>query len=127
VRQARLARATATPDSHDVIRYGQAPLAVLLASAPDAAGGIARAVLGPVLALPAPACEVLLGTLRAWFAADSATSAAGANLHVHRNTVRYRLRRLEELTGRSLARPTDVAELHLALEAVRIGSRGTPQ
>jgi PucR C-terminal helix-turn-helix domain len=49
-----------------------------------------------------------------------ATSAAAAKLHVHRNTVRYRLRRLEELTDRSLSRPIGVAELHLALEAIRI-------
>jgi len=41
-------------------------------------------------------------------------------LHVHRNTVRYRLRRVEELTGRDLTQPIGVAELHLALEAARI-------
>jgi DNA-binding PucR family transcriptional regulator len=45
---------------------------------------------------------------------------AAAKLHVHRNTVHYRLRRVAELTGRSLAEPTGVAELHLALEATRI-------
>jgi DNA-binding PucR family transcriptional regulator len=49
-----------------------------------------------------------------------ATAAAAEKLHLHRNTVRYRLRRVEELTGRSLAEPTGVAELHLALEAARI-------
>jgi DNA-binding PucR family transcriptional regulator len=65
----------------------------------------------------------MLGTLRAWFAAQGATSAAAAELHVHRNTVRYRLRRLEDLTGRSLSQPTGIAELHLALEATRIRRR----
>ena len=120
LRQARLAYAAGTPGSRDVVRYEQVPIAVLLASAPDAAAGVAHAILGPVLALPAPECELLIGTLRAWFADDGATSAAAAKLHVHRNTVRYRLRRIEELTGRSLVRPTGVAELHLALEAARI-------
>jgi hypothetical protein len=120
LRQARLASATASPASHDIVRYEHVPVAVLLASAADAAGNVARAILGPVLALPSAECEMLLGTLRAWFAEDGATSTAAERLHVHRNTVRYRLRRVEELTGRSLSRPTGVAELHLALEAARI-------
>jgi hypothetical protein len=120
LRQARLASATAAAASHDVVRYERVPIAVLLASAVDAAGAVARTILGPVLALPAAECDLLLGTLRAWYAEDGATSAAAERLHVHRNTVRYRLRRVEELTGRSLTRPTGVAELHLALEAARI-------
>ena len=116
LRQARLAATGAD----GVARYGEVPVATLLASAPDEAATVVRSVLGPVLALPAVESDVLLGTLRAWFAADGATSTAAVELHVHRNTVRYRLRRLEELTGRSLARPAGVAELHLALEAARI-------
>jgi hypothetical protein len=120
LRQARLAYTAASPTGTDPVRYERVPVAVLLASAPDAAAGVAQAVLGPVLALPAPECDLLLATLRAWFADEGATSEAAAKLHLHRNTVRYRLRRLEELTGRSLSRPTGVAELHLALEATRI-------
>jgi hypothetical protein len=120
LRQARLAYAAATPPGHDLVRYEQVPVAVLLASAPDAATTVAQTILGPVLALPAPECDILLTTLRVWFAEEGSTSAAAVKLHVHRNTVRYRLRRLESLTGRSLARPTGVAELHLALQATRI-------
>ncbi|GAA4256287.1 PucR family transcriptional regulator [Dactylosporangium darangshiense] len=120
LRQARLAYATGAQTERGVIRYEQVPIAVLLASAPDAAANVAHAVLGPVLALPAQECQLLLATLRAWFAEDGATSAAAAKLYLHRNTVRYRLRRVEELTGRSLTRPNGIAELHLALEAARI-------
>jgi hypothetical protein len=120
LRQARLACATATPDVPQLVRYEQVPIAVLLASAPDAAGVVAQSVLGPVLALPPVEADVLLGTLRTWFAEQGATSVAAEKLHVHRNTVRYRLRRVEELTGRSLTQPMGIGELYLALEAVRI-------
>jgi hypothetical protein len=118
LRQARLACATA--DSRAIVRYRQAPVGVLLASAPDAAMMLAQSILGPVLALPAVECDTMLGTLRAWFDEHGATAAAAERLHVHRNTVRYRLNRLEALTGRSLSQPTGVAELHLALQSARI-------
>ncbi|MGW3345598.1 helix-turn-helix domain-containing protein [Nonomuraea rubra] len=36
----------------------------------------------------------------------------------HRNTVRYRLGRLRDLTGRSVHHPAEAAELLLALETV---------
>jgi hypothetical protein len=120
LRQARLASAAATPGSHEIVRYERVPIPVLLAGAPDAAATVARAILGPILVLPAAECDLLLDTLRAWFTEEGATSVAAEKLHVHRNTVRYRLRRVEELTGRSLTQPTGVAELHLALEAARI-------
>jgi hypothetical protein len=120
LRQARLAFASATPGSRELVRYEQVPIAILLASAPDAAIMVATSILGPVLALPAADCDVLLSTLRMWFDEQGATSVAAEKLHIHRNTVRYRLRRLEDLTGRSLSQPAGVAELHLALEAARI-------
>jgi hypothetical protein len=120
LRQARLAYATGTPGSREIVRYEQVPVAILLASAPDAGTAVARAVLGPVLDLPPAECEVLLSTLRVWFAEHGATSAAADRLHVHRNTVRYRLKRVEDLTGHRLSEPIGIAELHLALEATRI-------
>jgi hypothetical protein len=120
LRQARLAYATGTPGSREIVRYEQVPVAILLASAPDAGTTVARAVLGPVLELPAAECDVLLSTLRVWFAEHGATSAAADRLHVHRNTVRYRLKRVEDLTGHRLSEPIGIAELHLALEATRI-------
>jgi PucR C-terminal helix-turn-helix domain/GGDEF-like domain len=120
LRQARLAYLAAAPPPHRLVRYEDVPIAVLLATAPDAAGTVASRILGPVLALPESECDNILSTLRVWFAEDGATSVAAEKMHVHRNTVRYRLRRLEELTGRSLGQPTGLAELYLALEATRI-------
>jgi len=119
-RQARLACAAAAPSSRQVIRFDQHPLAVLLAGAPDQAAALAGAVLGPVLQLSREDRGMLLETAHTWLAAEGSTSAAAAQLHLHRNTVRYRLRRLEELTGRDLAKPVDAAEVYVALECVRV-------
>jgi DNA-binding PucR family transcriptional regulator len=41
-------------------------------------------------------------------------------LFCHPNTVRYRLRRVEELTGRSVDAPRAAAELAVALQALRV-------
>jgi hypothetical protein len=120
LRQARLAYATATPGDHALVRYEQVPIPILLASAPEAAATVARSILGPILALPDHESDVLLGTLRVWLAEQGATSVAAEKLHVHRNTVRYRLRRVEELTGRDLTHPVGIAELYLAVEAARV-------
>ncbi|MFD1049721.1 helix-turn-helix domain-containing protein, partial [Kibdelosporangium lantanae] len=59
-------------------------------------------------------------TLEAWYAEGGSAKNAGRVLYVHPNTVRYRIRRIEDLTGRDLDRPTCVAEVYLALRAVRL-------
>lgn len=119
-RQARVACTAVTPGTTGVLRYDANPLSVLLASSSESARSLVDGVLAPVLELPEDDREVVLATARAWLAAGGSTSTAARHLHVHRNTVRYRLRRLEELTGRDLATPVDAAELHVALECVRI-------
>jgi hypothetical protein len=120
LRQARLACAAATPGTTDLVRFDDEPIAVLLVSAPDASLSVARRILGRVLDLPDSDRILLIDTMRIWLAEAGSTSAAAGRLHVHRNTVRYRLRRLEELTGRSLTDPLDVSELHVALECARM-------
>jgi hypothetical protein len=120
LRQARLACAAATPGTTTVIRFDEEPIAVLLVSAPDASDSVARRILGRVLNLPETDRTLLIDTMRIWLAEAGSTSTAANRMHVHRNTVRHRLRRLEELTGRSLADPLQVSELHVALECARI-------
>lgn len=119
-RAARVACIAMSPDTVGVLAYDDDPLAILLASVPDQAASLARSLLGPVLDLLADDAAVLLGTARGWLAERGSTSTAARILHIHRNTVRYRLRRLEEITGLDLADPADTARLHIALEAVRI-------
>ncbi|MDA0178669.1 helix-turn-helix domain-containing protein [Solirubrobacter phytolaccae] len=66
-------------------------------------------------ALLDPLPEPVLAALVEYFARDQDVGAAAAALHVHPNTLRYRLGRVEALLGRSLKAPATVAELMLAL------------
>ena len=63
--------------------------------------------------------EILFETFRVWLENDGSLRAVGEVLFCHPNTVRYRLHRIEQRTGRSLSRPRDVAELCLAFEVHR--------
>jgi hypothetical protein len=58
-----------------------------------------------------------LHTLRVFLDCSGDFTAASAQLHVHRNTLRYRIQRITEATGLDLADPTErlVAELQLRL------------
>jgi hypothetical protein len=117
---ARLVLASLPAGAPAVAQFEQTPLRVLAAAAPDAAGELARTVLGPVLDLPAQDRSSLLGTLQAWFDAGGSAVETGKRIYCHPNTVRYRLRRLQEHTGRSLDDPKAVAELLAALDALRL-------
>ena len=58
-------------------------------------------------------------TFQVWEETDASVAASAELLSCHPNTVRYRLRRIEKRTGRSLSRPRDIAELCLAFEVQR--------
>jgi DNA-binding PucR family transcriptional regulator len=100
-----------------VEQFSDSPLSVLLASAPDAAIEAARSVLGGLLELRHDDRDLLITTLLTWLEVGGSANAAGAALFCHPNTVRYRLRRIEEITCRSLAVPTQLAELVTAVRA----------
>ncbi|WP_327339283.1 MULTISPECIES: PucR family transcriptional regulator [unclassified Streptomyces] len=58
----------------------------------------------------------LVASLRAWLSHHGQWDAAAADLGVHRHTLRYRMRRVEEILGRSLDDPDSRMELWLALK-----------
>ncbi|GAA4047465.1 PucR family transcriptional regulator [Nonomuraea soli] len=60
-------------------------------------------LLGPLEDYDAAHQTDLLATLEAFLEESGNWAATAAGLHVHVNTLRYRLRRIEELTGRSLS------------------------
>ncbi|MEK9521123.1 PucR family transcriptional regulator [Streptomyces sp. NPDC087908] len=63
----------------------------------------------------------LVASLRAWLSRHGQWDAAAADLGVHRHTLRYRMRRVEEILGRSLDDPDVRMELWLALKATGEG------
>ncbi|GAS89090.1 putative CdaR family transcriptional regulator [Mycolicibacterium brisbanense] len=101
------------------IRYDRDVMSVLLASSPDAAASVVTATLGPVLELPIERRAPILTTVDTWLQRGQSVSATAEELHCHRNTINYRLRRFAELTGRPLTDNFWLAQVALALEAAR--------
>ncbi|HET6987986.1 MAG TPA: helix-turn-helix domain-containing protein [Kribbella sp.] len=118
VRLARIALGAATTTA-PVAAFGRSPLTMVAIADPAARRGVVQVVLGGLDGMPQDYCDVLLDTLAAWSTHNGSAVEAATYLYCHPNTVRYRLRRIEERTGRSLSDPRAVAELLLALEAHR--------
>jgi hypothetical protein len=118
-REAQLAMQCAPPSTSVVSVYGERSTALLLAQAPDGARAMAHTVLGALLDLPD--ADSLLETLSLWFECEGSASAVAERQHFHRNTIHQRLRRIEQITGRTVSNPVAAAELYLALQAVQLG------
>lgn len=119
VRFARLAVAGKPSGDSLIAVFDDTPLAVAAVSAPEVMAKIRSLVLRRLDELPADEHTILVDTFRAWVAAGGSANDTAARIFCHPNTVRHRLHRIEELTGRSLSRPRDLAELCLALEVER--------
>jgi hypothetical protein len=72
-------------------------------------------LLGPLVAYDDQHRAELLPTLREFLACSGSWNACAAKMYVHVNTVRYRIRRIEELTGRDLSSLNDQVDFFLAL------------
>ncbi|OBH78355.1 hypothetical protein A5679_09320 [Mycobacterium scrofulaceum] len=110
---------SASSNSRPSTRYNRDVIAVLLASSPDAAASVVTTTLGPVLELPTERREPLLTTVDTWLQRGQSVSATADELHCHRNTINYRLRRFAELTGRPLTDNFWLAQVAVALQAAR--------
>jgi purine catabolism regulator len=88
------------------------PVLEALASVPNQ--DLRETVLGP-LADSDTETQLLRETLHSYLAHNGQAGPAANALGVHRNTLRHRLDRIEQLTNRSLASADDRAELWIAL------------
>jgi len=91
--------------------------ALVIAADPPLAAELSEQRLAPLAELPDGPRERLTETLRAWLDRPGQVQAVAAELGVHPQTVRYRVKQLRELFGERLEDPEARFELSLALRA----------
>jgi hypothetical protein len=96
---------------------------LLLARSPHLGVILDRRVYGPLESAAGRGGADLLATINAFLATALDRRAAAERLHVHPNTLDYRLRRIEELTGLRFADPDAVMLMALALRRRRLERR----
>ena len=72
-------------------------------------------ILGPIEASEGPYGGELMRSLEAFIEENGQWERAAKRLYCHRHTLRYRIRKVEEITGRSLSSARDRIEFWLAL------------
>jgi sugar diacid utilization regulator len=87
---------------------------------PQELEALARQVLGPVLERDARSGSALLRTLETYLATGCDARACARELYVHVNTVKYRLRQVQELCGLDLRDPHDLLRVTVARLIVRL-------
>ncbi|MBI4261644.1 MAG: PucR family transcriptional regulator ligand-binding domain-containing protein [Actinobacteria bacterium] len=91
---------------------------------PDALRAFADSLLAPLDGYDSEGGGELLPSLRAFLQHNARWESAAAELFVHRHTLRYRMRKVEELTGRDLGSSFDRMEFWLALRARELLAAG---
>ena len=84
---------------------------------PDALRAFTDALLTPLDGYDTEHDGELISSLESFLQHNARWETAAAHLYVHRHTLRYRMRKVEELTGRDLASSFDRMEFWLALRA----------
>jgi purine catabolism regulator len=122
LREARWALAAADGNSNRQARYGdKSPVAALRDA--EEAQVLVDSALGVLIAYDEAHQTDLLRTVEAFLSCRRSWQRTATELHLHKQTVVYRIRRVEELTGRSLSETADIAELWLALRAYELLSK----
>lgn len=91
---------------------------LLLAGAPDELRrSLRQRTIGPLLAYDAAQGTDLIRTVRVYLECSASPNAAAKALHVHVNTLRYRISRAGDLLGVDLGTFTNQVDIYLALRS----------
>lgn len=96
---------------------------LLLASEDVPLADMASESLNPLRAFDAAHGAELMATLESYLGNNGSVAAVAEELTLHRNTVRYRLAQITELTGYDPAQTADRVQLWLALAVQRLSAR----
>jgi PucR family transcriptional regulator, purine catabolism regulatory protein len=118
-RQARWALETTRPGRSELARYGEQSDTFLPRTLSESRHAVDR-ILGPLVDYDREHETDLLGTLRTYLECDRSPARAAKELFVHKQTVIYRIKRIQELTGRSMRSTPDVSELWFACRALSL-------
>jgi len=114
-REAQWALSRAIEAGRSVLSYGDDRTERWLTSETADLRALVEQVLGPVIEYDSAHAGGLVTSVRVWLEHDRRTERAAQALHIHPNTLLYRVRRFEEISGRSLASTETLAEVWLAL------------
>jgi purine catabolism regulator len=116
-REAVWAASRAAESGRPLIHYGDDTTGRWLPDDRAALSALVEHVLGEVLRYDSGHGSHLLVSVRTWMERDRRTEDAAAALHIHPNTLAYRLRRFAALTGRELSSTAAFTEVWLAIQA----------
>ena len=102
-----------------IFGFGDLSIQPAIASDADLGAVMLTRYVDAVLAVPAG--PDILATAERYLANDRSVDLTAKDLDVHPNTVRHRLERFEEITGRSLRETETLVELWWALQRRRLG------
>ncbi|MEU6430896.1 PucR family transcriptional regulator ligand-binding domain-containing protein [Microbispora sp. NPDC046973] len=116
-REALWAASRAAEAGRPLVAYGEDTTGRWLPDDVGVLAALVEHVLGDVLRYDAEHGSDLIASVRTWMERDRRVDDAARALHVHPNTLSYRLRRFGALTGRDLSATGDFAEVWLAIRA----------
>ena len=116
VQEARWALGAAEAENRTLVRYGDQTALLLPRSVTEAQALVSR-ILGPLVTNDAEHGTAYVDTLRVILRHNRSWQLAAAELHIHKQTLGYRIRKIEQLTGRGLTRTEHLAEWWFALRA----------
>lgn len=88
---------------------------ILVHRNPELLAALRERVLAPVAHLPPGTQERMLTTLASWLRNMGSRSAIASELHIHPQTVRYRVEQLREIFGSAMEDPEQRNQLFMAL------------